>query len=391
MNFRERFLAAMAHAEPDRVPVMGLILDTATANQVFNKKPTDVVGMLRTPVVRSALRTLMNNHWYATRVAYRNAATLLETAIELGFDANWSLYWSMQLNPDPAASLGMAFHDVWGRVWEIGSDGKGNMITNYARPLCETEAQWEAWVEHKRPVYERIIADAAAFHRRLTQTYNDRILSIGFAAPGVFENSWQPMGFVNFTKLVYQRRDFVKRVIAFHTDFYLRYLEGVLQSDVDVVLGGDDLGQKTGPLMRPDLIDTLYGESYRRIADLVHRYKKKLIWHSCGNIYLFLDKFIDWGFDGIITLEPTAGMDLAKVREQVGHKLVLVGNLDVSHLLVRGTREEIEEAVKSAIRAAAKGGGYILAPSHSHALVDATRLQWMVEAAHRWGRYPISI
>jgi uroporphyrinogen decarboxylase len=180
-------------------------------------------------------------------------------------------------------------------------------------------------------------------------------------------------------------------MIAFHTDFYLRYLEGVLQADVDVVLGGDDLGQKTGPLMRPELIETLYGESYRRVAELVHRYKKKLIWHSCGNIYLFLDKFIDWGFDGVITLEPTAGMDLAKVREQVGHKLVLVGNLDVSYLLVRGSREDIEEAVQHAIRAAAQGGGYILSPSHSHALVDATRLQWMVEAAHRWGRYPISI
>ena len=44
-------------------------------------------------------------------------------------------------------------------------------------------------------------------------------------------------------------------------------------------------------------------------------------------------------------------MELAKVRELVGHKLVLIGNLDVSRLLVRGTRE----------------------------------------AAHRHGRYPIAV
>ncbi len=61
------------------------------------------------------------------------------------------------------------------------------------------------------------------------------------------------------------------------------------------------------------------------------------MWHSCGNIYALLDKFVEWGFDGLITMEPTAGMDLGKVREQVGHKLALVGNLDVSYLLVRGT------------------------------------------------------
>ena len=90
-------------------------------------------------------------------------------------------------------------------------------------------------------------------------------------------------------------------------------------------------------------------------------------------------------------MEPTAGMDLGRVREQVGHKLVLLGNLDVSHLLVRGTREEVEGAVKKCIRDAARGGGYILSQSHSHSSVDPTRLEWMIEAAHKFGKYPIAV
>jgi len=75
----------------------------------------------------------------------------------------------------------------------------------------------------------------------------------------------------------------------------------------------------------------------------------------------------------------------------VGHKLVLVGNLDVAYLLVRGTREEVEVAVKQAIKDAAKGGGYILSPSHSHTSVHPTRLEWMIEAAHKHGKYPITV
>jgi uroporphyrinogen-III decarboxylase len=391
MDFKQRFLTAMNHEEPDRVPVMGLIMDPATVNEILHKKAVDFPGMLRKPVLRGAIRRLLNTRWFWNRMYYDNFSGALEGAIELGFDANWTIYAHMQLEPDPETSLGMVWHDVFGRVWEMGSDDKNNMSVNYTRALCPTEADWEAWVGRKAPLFDRVIANATRFHERLVREYGDRILPIGYAAPGIFENSWQAIGFVNFTKLAYEKREFISRVVEFQTDFYLRYLEGVMKSGVEVVLGGDDLGHKTGPLMRPELIDELYGDSYRRVTDLVHRNGRKFVFHSCGQIYKFLYHFVDWGFDGIITMEPTAGMELAKVREQVGHKLVLIGNLDVSHLLVRGTREEVDDAVKKAIRDAARGGGYILSAAHSHPFVDPERLRWMVEAAHQHGRYPIAV
>ena len=391
MDFKERFLTAMHREEPDRVPVMGLIMDPATVNQILHKRPVDFPGMLRKPVLRKAVRGLLNANRYWDRMYYGNFSGALQGAIELGFDANWTIYAYMQLHPDPESSLGAVWHDVFGRVWEMGSDDRGNMSINYTRALCGTEEKWEAWVAEKAPLFEKVIANAASFHARLVKEYGDRILPIGYAAPGIFENSWQAMGFVNFTKLVYEKPEFIERVVAFHTDFYLRYLEGVMESGVEVVLGGDDLGHKTGPLMRPQLVEKFFGESYRRVSDLVHRSGKKLVFHSCGRIYEFLEHFVDWGFDGLITMEPTAGMELSKVREQVGHDLVLIGNLDVSHLLVRGTREEIEDAVKRAIRDAARGGGYVLSAAHSHPFVDPERLRWMVEAAHAHGRYPIAL
>ena len=391
MDFKQRFLTAMNHEEPYRVPVMGLIMDPATVNEILHKKAVDFPGMLRKPVLRGAIRRLLNSNWFWNRMYYDNFSGALEGAIELGFDANWTIYAFMQLEPDPESSLGMVWHDVFGRVWEIGSDDKSNMSVNYTRALCATEADWEAWVQRKAPLFDRVITNATRFHERLVRDYGDRILPIGYAAPGIFENSWQAIGFVNFTKLVYEKPEFIRRVVEFQTDFYLRYLEGVMKSGVEVVLGGDDLVHKTGPLLRPELIDKLYGESYRRITDLVHRNGRKFVFHSCGQIYKFLDHFVDWGFDGIITMEPTAGMKLAKVREQVGHNLVLIGNLDVSRLLVRGTREEVDEAVKKAIRDAARGGGYILSAAHSHPFVDPERLGWMVEAAHQHGRYPIAV
>ena len=390
MDFRERILTALNHEEPDRVPVMGLIAEPATSTKILGKPPADIASMVMNPEMRTQIKDIINSSWFD--LIYSNFADALEAAIKLGFDANWATYTSMVAVDDSGARQGLALHDMGGRAWEMTGKEDGDVVLNYTHGLCPTEEAWEAWIESKKPLFDGFVRNTAEYHRKLTDSYGDRILPIGYTTSiTIFESTWQCMGFVNFTKYVYQKPDFIKRVIDVWTELYLRYLDAVMESGVEVVLGGDDLGQKTGPIMRPEMIEKLLGESYRRVSELVHKRNKKLIWHSCGNIYAFLDKFIDWGFDGVFTLEPTAGMELGKIREQVGHKLVLVGNLDVSYLLVRGTKQEVEDAVKQAIKDAARGGGYILSASHSHTSVDPVRLEWMIEAGHKYGKYPIAI
>ncbi len=389
MDFRERILTALNHEEPDRVPVMGLISDQATANKILGKPPPDIASMLRNPELKSQLKDIMNSA--RNEILYDTFADILEAAIKLGFDAHWTVYVSMQAVEALESKPGLACHEIWGRAWEIVADENDNIVMNYTHGLCTTEEEWDLWVEQQRPLYDKFIVDAADHYKRLADNYGDRILTIAYTYMGIFENTWQSMEFTNFVRFVYQKPDFVRRVINFNTELYLRYLDAMMDSGGEVVLAGDDFGHKTGAIMRPEQIEKLFGESYRRVSELVHKRNKKLIWHSCGNIYAFLDKFVEWGFDGLLTMEPTAGMELGKVREQVGHKLVLVGNLDVSNILVRGTREEVEDAVKKAIKDAAKGGGYILSQTHSHSSVDPTRLEWMIDAAHKYGKYPISL
>ena len=44
MDFKERFLTTMNHEEPDQVPVMGLIMDPATVNEILHRKAVDFPG-----------------------------------------------------------------------------------------------------------------------------------------------------------------------------------------------------------------------------------------------------------------------------------------------------------------------------------------------------------
>ena len=388
MDFRQRILTALNHEEPDQVPVAGFILSQVTSNQILGKQPADVAAMLGNAELRSGLKDIMNSTW--PEIINSTLADWFEAAIKLGFDANWTIYSQMQVVEEPKFKQGLAMHDVWGRAWELRVDENGNTDANFVHGLCTTEKEWYSWVERNKPLYDELIKNVRDHHKKMAENYGDRILAIGSPGTGVFDNTWQPMGFENFCKFVYQKPKFIKEVIEFQTDLQLRHLNAIMESGVEVVVGGDDFGHKTGPLMRPEQIEKLFGDSYRRISEAVHSQKKKLLWHTDGNVYALLEKFVEWGFDGVVSLEPTAGMELGKVREQVGHKLVLVGNLDISYLLVRGTKEEVEDTVRKAIKDAAKGGGYILSPCNSHSHVDPMRLKWMVEAAHKYGRYPIA-
>lgn len=391
MDFKERFLTAINHKEADRVPIMGLIVDAATACKVLGKEPGSILDLLQAEGEKDELAAMLNSPEVWNQTYLDIVSDNLESAATLGYDANWVVYTLLQLHKDPGTKLGWVFHDPYGRIWEIGEDNNGNSIINYSGGLCGSKEKWEDKMEENRDLLAALPSYARTFHCDLLARFGDRIYPVAYAAPGIFENCWQPIGFVEFTSLLYQDPDFARRVIAFHTEHYLKHLDAVLDTGMEVVLGGDDLGQKTGPMLRPSMIEEFFGDSYRRVAARVHERGAKLIWHSCGNIYALLDMFVDWGFDGIITMEPTAEMDVGRVREQVGHKLALIGNLDVSYLLVKGSKVEIEEAVKKAITGAAEGGGYVLSAAHSHSLIDPQRLQWMIDAGKRYGEYPLDL
>ncbi len=392
MDLQERFLTTMEHEEPDRVPILGLMMEPSNSFQSKGESSTGFFKYLKPPIIRNVLRWGMNRNWIWNRMYYGVLKQVVEVSIKLGFDSTWLIYMIFKIRKDKNFPLGVAWSDPWGRVWKIKMDKSGNADPYYVKGYCNTQEKWEAWIVKNSSLIEKFPQFAASYHSKMIKDYGDQIYIMSFVTPGVFENSWQPIGFIEFIKFIYEKPKFIERVVEFHTDQYLKLLEAIckLENGNKILILSDDLGHKTGPLLSPSLLDRFFGNSYKKITELAHKMGKKVILHSCGNTYKLLEKFIEWGFDGIHATEPTAGMDLEKVRKIVGHQLVLVGNLDVSQLLVRGTRKEIEDAVKHAVKVAAPGGGYILSPAHNHEAVDPKRLQWMIEATHEFGKYPIN-
>ncbi|MGQ9514972.1 MAG: hypothetical protein ACUVTL_08010 [Thermoproteota archaeon] len=81
-------------------------------------------------------------------------------------------------------------------------------------------------------------------------------------------------------------------------------------------------------------------------------------------------------------------MDLGLVKERYGNRICLLGNIDVSHVLLFGTLEIVAEEVRKCIIAAAQVGGNFPVSSNSiYSGIPPMNVLAIYRAGLRYGRY----
>jgi uroporphyrinogen decarboxylase len=152
----------------------------------------------------------------------------------------------------------------------------------------------------------------------------------------------------------------------------------------------DDIAQTTAPMISPDHFVEFVNPYNRKLVDRAKEMGLKVVRHSDGNLWQFLDILLATGYHGLNPLEPHAGMHLKEVKNYCGDRLCLLGNIDCIHLLPNGTPGEVEAAVKAAIEDAGEGGGLIICSSNSlHPGVNPENCIAMFEATKKYGRYSV--
>jgi uroporphyrinogen decarboxylase len=173
-------------------------------------------------------------------------------------------------------------------------------------------------------------------------------------------------------------------------DYKIRLMRRAIREGADAVVSGDDYANQHGTVMSPQHFRQFVLPYLKRSIDAAHDEGVPFIKHTDGNIWAILDDLVQEGIDALDPIEPAAGMDIGEVKAKYGDRIAVIGNVDCSFVLTRGTVEEVEEAVKETIAKASPGGGHILASSNSiHPAVKPENYKAMVEAARKFGRYPI--
>jgi uroporphyrinogen decarboxylase len=149
----------------------------------------------------------------------------------------------------------------------------------------------------------------------------------------------------------------------------------------------------TPPYLPPELFDRFVTPYVKEMVDLLHGKGAKARFHCHGKIGQVLDMIAATGADATDPCEapPDGDIELADIKKRVGDRLCLCGNLQLK-LLEHGSKEQVGQAVKACMRAAKKGGGYIILPTAgpiNTPLAKKTEENYIafIETAHEQGRY----
>ncbi len=114
-----------------------------------------------------------------------------------------------------------------------------------------------------------------------------------------------------------------------------------------------------------------------------------MIKHTDGNIMPIVKQMVDCNSHALHSLAPQGGVELPKVREIVGDKIALIGNVNCG-LLQTGTDEECEQDILQSLREGmATGMGYIFSTSNCvYTGMPLARYEKMVELWKQYGVYP---
>ena len=379
MNSRERVLTALAHKEPDRVPVdLGSTwITTITIAKYEELKrhfgiDSETVVMERSQQVCMVDERILQAFHVDTRGVFYGLPDLERNRfVELGenvYSDSWGITWHK-----PPSSY----------YFDMMKPALGGEITL-------NDVMTHPWPDPHDPGYTRGLRERVRKQRESTDCALVLNLSIWVLQCSQFVRGFEDW----FVDLIAQPR-LMEAIMDAITESLLGVVEDVLDEVgdlVDVVSVSDDMGHQDRPCVRPEMYRRLIKPRHARLMLAIKsRTQAPVMWHTCGSVYALLDDLIEMGVNALNPVQTDAAkMEPERLKTGYGDRLTFWGGIDAIRVLPFGTAEDVEREVQEKIRAFAPGGGYILNAIHNiQPNVPLANIVALFEAAQKFGHYPI--
>lgn len=378
MTSRERILSALAHREPDRIPVdLGASESSGIHGIAYNalKSRLGITGG-RTQIYDLSQMIAK----VEPEVLDRLGADALPLLIEPRQWKPWTLMdgssceipAGADLRQNPAGDIELCSDDLCVAICPHGSyylDTCHHALANASSP-----ADIEAGIQHLRsfdwPSFNDEDYDDLRRKAETLRETSDRAI-VGNLWVHVFAAGQILRGFENFMMDLLADKPLAHALMGRLVDEYAerveRYVEAV-GDYCDIIQVNDDLGTQNGLQISlstyREMVKPYHARLWKQIKDLSG---KPLLLHSCGSIYDVIPDLIEMGIDAINPVQvAAANMDSAKLKREFGSELTFWGGgCDTQSVLERGRPEEVRAEVQRRCDDLAPGGGFVFCQVHN--------------------------
>jgi len=403
MTSRERIQAALAHKEPDRVPIDCGGTDVTGLHGIAYNALKDHLG------IRNGRTRVFHVYMQLAKVEESVRGRFCGDVVRLSFEARrWrpSTFadgspcevpegWSPVRLPDGSeAVLGPDGRPLVKRL----PDAAHFSPTGPIFPFIQTPQDVKTYAPVLRMMdrslwLDETIDDLVSRARRIREETDCAIA--GVFGGHVFAQAQLVRGMDNFMcdLLVNETlaRALMDTLAESHMEEFDRYITA-LGPYLDVVCVADDLGAQRGPQISVELFRRLVKPYLGKLyAFMKGRMKQaKLFLHSCGSVYDFIPDLIEMGVDVLNPVQVSArNMDSRKLKAEFGKDLIFWGGgCDTQTVLPRGTPADVRAEVRRRIDDLAPGGGFVFTQVHNiQPGVPPENIAAMFDAAMAFGRY----
>jgi uroporphyrinogen decarboxylase len=383
---KERVRTTLAHREPDRVPVGEMGIDAPIIEQVLGhptfyrsrgKERMAIWAGRRDEVVRGQKRDLVD----------------LVLALEWDIVPVWLTY-SDKIDYRPRRFLSddkLKWEDARGDIWQA-ADASGYALCVESREITPEFLQEmlttpPAVDESQLELVRYVIEELGETHFIIGRGWNSPSTWLDGSFPQPGEGFNVPVQ--EFLMLIYEDPDLMHAILQAYTKRAIEYGRILIAAGVDAVQINADYCINSGPWLSP----SHFGEFILpHMQQHVTAFKEEgvfVVKHTDGNWWSLLDAMVDTGIDALHGIQPSIGMDVKRLKEEVGDQVTLFGAVECG-TLVEGTPQDVEQEVEYCLKHGAPGGGFVLTTSNSvQAGTQYENYMAMLRVAREKGTYPI--
>jgi uroporphyrinogen decarboxylase len=141
-------------------------------------------------------------------------------------------------------------------------------------------------------------------------------------------------------------------------------------------------------MINPALIRKMWLEQTKEFIKPVKEKGIPVILHMDGDFSNIIDIMLEIEPGAIHPFEVCGNLDICKAKKMYGNKVTLIGNIDISGVLLSGTPEEVRDSVKEHIENLGKRGRYMCGSSHEISEnIPVENFYALIESIYEFGKY----